>query len=119
MQLGQKLSTNLPSVSSWSNLSEISEASNGDVDTRSADEIFILKKSILDSSQNDFIEAILSDKLGTEFISKYLRDSSLEIRNVALSFGCTSLSSEGLSESKRNDIFASFSRYFEQNSEDC
>ena len=64
MQLGQKLSTNLPSVSSWSNLSEISEASNGDVDTRSADEIFILKKSILDSSQNDFIEAILSDKLG-------------------------------------------------------
>ena len=44
MQVGQKQSMNIPSVSSWSNLSEISDASVEDIENRTKDEISVIKK---------------------------------------------------------------------------
>ena len=52
-------------------------------------------------------------------ISKSLGDSSVDVRSVALSYACASLSSDEVSESDEEKIFASFSKYFEQNTDTC
>ena len=119
MQVGQKQSMNIPSVSSWSNLSEISDASVEDIENRTEDEISVIKKNILDSAHSDFLTTILNGKLGSELISKSLGDSSVDVRSVALSYACASLSSDEVSESDEEKIFASFSKYFEQNTDTC
>ena len=88
MQVGRKLSMNIPSVSSWSNLSEISDASVEDIENRTEDEISSLTKSILNSAHSDFRTAILNGKLGSDLISKSLGDSSFDVRHAALSYAC-------------------------------
>ena len=119
MQVGRKLSMNIPSVSSWSNLSEISDASVEDIENRTEDEISSLTKSILNSAHSDFRTTILNGKLGSDLISKSLGDSSFDVRHAALSYACASLSSDEVSESDKEKIFVSFSRYFEQNADTC
>jgi elongation factor 3 len=110
---------NIPSVSSWSNLSEISDASVEDIENRTEDEISSLTKSILNSAHSDFRTTILNGKLGSDLISKSLGDSSFDVRHAALSYACASLSSDEVSESDKEKIFVSFSKYFEENADTC
>jgi len=98
MQVGQNLSMNIPSVSSWSNFSEVSDASVEDGEHRTEDEISSLKKSILDSAHSVFLSTVLSGKLGNDLISKSLGDSSVEVRSAALSYACASLGYDEVSE---------------------
>ena len=81
-------------------------------DTYATDEISVIKKNILDSAHSDFLTTILNGKLGSELISKRLGDSSVDVRSVALSYACASLSSDEVSESDEEKIFASFSKYY-------
>ena len=66
-----------------------------------------------------FLSTVLSGKLGNDLISKSLGDSSVEVRGAALSYACASLGSDEVSESDKDKIFSSFSKYFEQNADSC